>query len=472
MRNRGHIILPLLLAAAACGPLEAQDSGAYSGMGTCVSGSPRMYFVVDAVTTGSCAAGGGTGESQCCCLAGVWANCATAGSGAPSTPDYLVKTADGGLSAERVVTDTSSVTWDWGTSGQAKANVANVFLPASSPPAVDAANGVWGVSTGLVFEGSSADANETTVVAANATADRTLTLPNETGTLLSTASNYAASVSAAGPATTATALAANPGDCSTADGTEFAWRINASGDLSCASVAFEPYSDVLDIKNTAADTPDDDFSSGSLAGKWTVVSGASGTVDLFETGTSVAEYDLATRSGWLLLQVGKNSGNAVSLRQDYTLPDGSSIVAALAVNSGGSNAAVTTNNSLDCGLNVNNNNTSAVSGTYTGLYLDAQAALGPRPLVVSSVGSTLNGPDSWVPLGGVAWLRISRVGLSYSHFVSADSGLTWFPLGIKTLGSAADNVWVYCSMDATITGQVPISGFDWVRLGTNNLDPW
>lgn len=45
---------------------------------------------------------------------------APGGSGAPSTADYLVKTADGGLSAERVVTDTTSITVDWATGGQAK----------------------------------------------------------------------------------------------------------------------------------------------------------------------------------------------------------------------------------------------------------------------------------------------------------------------------------------------------------------
>jgi len=45
------------------------------------------------------------------------------GGGAPTTADYLVRTADAGLSAERVVTDTAEVTWDWGTAGQAKANV-------------------------------------------------------------------------------------------------------------------------------------------------------------------------------------------------------------------------------------------------------------------------------------------------------------------------------------------------------------
>lgn len=40
------------------------------------------------------------------------------GGGAPSTADYLVKTADAGLSAERVVTDSTSVTANWSTAGQ------------------------------------------------------------------------------------------------------------------------------------------------------------------------------------------------------------------------------------------------------------------------------------------------------------------------------------------------------------------
>lgn len=448
MRARLAVVLSLL-AAPALAQLQAVDA---TKRPTCTDGQPwAMWLLNESSATDCDKTAGGAFEALCCCKEGSVAACASAGGGGnsfetidlPSGTDPVADSA----------TDTLAVTCSAPLTCTGNSGTDTWALAWSSTPLIstdiDTSAELRGILTDETGTGAAVF-----VGCANCLGGTEI---NESGL-------------AAVP--TATALAANPGDCSTGDGTEFAWRINASGDLSCASVAFEPYSDVLDIKNTAADTPDDDFSSGSLAGKWTVVSGASGTVDLFETGTSVAEYDLATRSGWLLLQVGKNSGNAVSLRQDYTLPDGSSIVAALAVNSGGSNAAVTTNNSLDCGLNVNNNNTSAVSGTYTGLYLDAQAALGPRPLVVSSVGSTLNGPDSWVPLGGVAWLRISRVGLNYSHFVSADSGLTWFPLGIKTLGSAADNVWVYCSMDATITGQVPISGFDWVRLGTNKLDPW
>lgn len=175
-----RLLIALLLAVCAS-PLAAQDSGTYANMGTCTAGNPRMYFVVDAVTTGSCAAGGGTGESQCCCLGGSWANCAAAGSGAPTTADYLVKTADGGLSAERVVTDTSTITWDWATGGQAKANVASVFLPASSPPAIDAAGGVWGESGVLAFEGNVADASETRIIVEEPTADRYFQIPNLTG---------------------------------------------------------------------------------------------------------------------------------------------------------------------------------------------------------------------------------------------------------------------------------------------------
>tara|TARA_R100000654_G_scaffold20866_2_gene42149 strand:+ start:7817 stop:9094 length:1278 start_codon:yes stop_codon:yes gene_type:complete len=57
---------------------------------------------------------------------------------------------------------------------------------------VDAANSISIASGNITFEGSSADANETILTAENATgSDKTLTLPNETGTILSTASSIA-----------------------------------------------------------------------------------------------------------------------------------------------------------------------------------------------------------------------------------------------------------------------------------------
>jgi hypothetical protein len=43
--------------------------------------------------------------------------------GAPGGADYLVRTADAALSAERVVTDSATITADWSTAGQVKFNV-------------------------------------------------------------------------------------------------------------------------------------------------------------------------------------------------------------------------------------------------------------------------------------------------------------------------------------------------------------
>ena len=49
----------------------------------------------------------------------------------------------------------------------------------------------------IVFEGATADANETTLTVVDPTADRTLTLPNETGTLITSASQATLSFSVA-----------------------------------------------------------------------------------------------------------------------------------------------------------------------------------------------------------------------------------------------------------------------------------
>ena len=58
--------------------------------------------------------------------------------------------------------------------------------------AIDAANAISIASGNITFEGSTADANETILTAADASGgDKTLTLPNETGTILTTASSIA-----------------------------------------------------------------------------------------------------------------------------------------------------------------------------------------------------------------------------------------------------------------------------------------
>lgn len=56
-----------------------------------------------------------------------------------------------------------------------------VMLSSLATNGADAANAVTGASNGLVFEGATADAYETTVTVTDPTADRTVTIPDRTG---------------------------------------------------------------------------------------------------------------------------------------------------------------------------------------------------------------------------------------------------------------------------------------------------
>ena len=58
---------------------------------------PKINFIGSAV---SCVNNAGANRTECTFTGG-------GGGGAPTTADYLVRTADGGLDAERVVTDTT-----------------------------------------------------------------------------------------------------------------------------------------------------------------------------------------------------------------------------------------------------------------------------------------------------------------------------------------------------------------------------
>lgn len=58
-----------------------------------------------------------------------------------------------------------------------------VMLSSLATNAVDAANAVTGASNGLVFEGATANDHETTVTPTDPTADRTVTLPDASGTV-------------------------------------------------------------------------------------------------------------------------------------------------------------------------------------------------------------------------------------------------------------------------------------------------
>lgn len=233
-----------------------------------------------------------------------------------------------------------------------------------------------------------------------------------------------------------------------------------------------PVPTLLQSEKASADTPDDEFSSGTLDSKWVVVDGASGTASLLNSsGTGL--YDLSTRSGWLLMQIGTGTSDEVLLRQDFTIPDGAGIVTyASFVTDWG---ATPSNNEMWVGIGVNSVDTGpyddAAADTATlifdqdgdGFRIIGLAA--PSPTIIGS-GATV---DDRHALG--AFLRIDRTGLAYDLFYSTD-GFGWTYVGRQTLPSAADNIWLFARCDAVMTARMVV-GFPWFRQGVAlAIDPW
>jgi hypothetical protein len=253
------------------------------------------------------------------------------------------------------------------------------------------------------------------------------------------------------------------------DGTEITITYNGRGSIISAGMINDlqrivgPWS--INLRKAVADTPDDDFDAASLDGKWTVVNGAGGTVSL--TGTSGGIYELFPEQSLLAIQV--NNGALVNLRQDYTLPDGKSIILAMnpALVLAGQSGIV--NNELRVGLYLNASDTSPETGSHTGIVLDADTD-GWRIGAPSNFNST---PVSGTPagLGDTIYLRIQRAGLVYHRYFSL-SGLVWVPMGSDTEASALDNVWIGTTSAAAFGSPKPIITFPWIRLGGPGLFPW
>ena len=251
------------------------------------------------------------------------------------------------------------------------------------------------------------------------------------------------------------------------DGTQ--WINKPAADVLSEFGAIYPpsYKLELDEPKASADTPDDDFGSGSLDGKWTAVSGASGTCSLTRTDTT-AIYDLASRSGWMLVQVGSN--NKVELRQDFTLADGYSLILAVApaLLADGGIAA----NEIWVGLALNDNDAGYNSGNYAYLGLDEDSndlRFFYRNQAGTIVGHTFLGV--LLVLGRQVMFRILRSGLDYYAFYSWD-GLTWVPMTKITAAAAYNNAWIVIHSQATFGTPIPIQAVSWIRQGGSGVDPW
>lgn len=223
--------------------------------------------------------------------------------------------------------------------------------------------------------------------------------------------------------------------------------------------------DLLNSPPPAA-APDAEFT-GTIS-PFTAVDGSSGTASLI-AGAGAGIYDVATRAGWVLMMTGTASGDSVELKQDYTLPDGKCIVAAVAMAFDNASA----NNEINCGIAVNDNDAGVFSGTAAqtlAIQLDAEASSQLR--IIGFDGTTAQGDSATgASTLGTWFLRIDRSGLVYRCFSSKD-GFAWTFHGTKTMGTAANNVWLFAQCGATQANRITV-GCAWFRQGTAlAIDPF
>ena len=164
----------------------------------------------------------------------------------------------------------------------------------------DAVNAISIASGNITFEGSTADTNETILTAADATGgDKTLTLPNETGTILSTASSIAnnnLANSAVTIGSTSVSLGATQGTfaglTSLASTTLVSGTVDGANSITLASgnITFEgSTADTNEIILTAADASGSD--------KTITLPNATGTVALLSTLSIASGSGLTYNSG-------------------------------------------------------------------------------------------------------------------------------------------------------------------------------
>jgi hypothetical protein len=215
----------------------------------------------------------------------------------------------------------------------------------------DAANAIEIGSGNIIFEGSTADANETILTAADATGgDKTLTLPNETGTILSTASSIANSNLANSSLTigsTNVALGATQGTfaglTSLASTTLVSGTVDGANSITLASgnITFEgSTADGNEIILTAVDASGSD--------KTITLPNATGTVALLSTLSIASGSGLTYNSG-----TGEFGTNAIPNSQ---LANSSVTVGSTGIALGGSATTITGLSSITSSAVVTNDN--------------------------------------------------------------------------------------------------------------------
>ena len=332
----------------------------------------------------------------------------------------------------------------------------------------DAANAIEIGSGNITFEGSTADANETILTAADATGgDKTLTLPNETGTVLSTASSIANSNLANSSVTigsTSVSLGATQGTfaglTSLASTTLVSGTVDGANSITLASgnITFEgSTADGNEIILTAADASGSD--------KTITLPNATGTVALLNTLSIASGSGLTYNSG-----TGEFSTNAIPNSQ---LANSSVTVGSTGIALGGSATTITGLSSITSSAVVTNDNGFRVRDNSDNTKQLAFECSG----ISTSTTRTLTVPDSNGTIATQAYVnsQISAEDLD----VQTDSGNIDVDLnsealiltggtGIDTSATGTTVTYAIDSTVATLTGSQTLTNKT-IVLGNNTV---
>ena len=332
----------------------------------------------------------------------------------------------------------------------------------------DAVNAIEIGSGNIIFEGSTADANETILTAADATGgDKTLTLPNETGTVLSTASSIANSNLANSSITigsTSVALGATQGTfaglTSLASTTLVSGTVDGANSITLASgnITFEgSTADGNEIILTAVDASGSD--------KTITLPNATGTVALLSTLSIASGSGLTYNSG-----TGEFSTNAIPNAQ---LANSSVTVGSTGIALGGSATTITGLSSITSSAVVTDDNGFRVRDNSDNTKQLAFECSG----ISTSTTRTLTVPDANGTIATQAYVQTQITAEDLD--VQTDSGnfdvdLDSEPLiltggtGIDTSGSGTTATFAIDATVATLAGSQTLTNKS-VNLANNTL---
>jgi hypothetical protein len=180
-------------------------------------------------------------------------------------------------------------------------------------------------------------------------------------------------------------------------------------------------------------------------------------------------YDLATRTGWLLMQGG--NGEHVELYQDSALAAGKCYIAKLSPAVSQSGAG---DGSVQVGISLSDSASGHDVTNYIRLLLEEDATAFSIKVegggTYSGMSASLSETQS---PGREVFLRLDRTTAGEYRASISFNGTSWIFLDDIAVGTVLTKAWIFNHPIAASSQNTPIQAIDWVRLGdADSLDPW